>query len=443
MIKFLKLKKIFQDLKIRLQILKLKKIKIDLPGFKKYKLYYYIGSGVIVLLIIGLIIFSFTPRDHIDEFFSKTSGFTNSGDQEFMLLYSAFEKENYTMIIDFTKKYFKDHKLDKDNLKLLVLKIDSMEKYCRQLKRQKDKSRWKSARKYGLINAKGQIEYQYKDAKSLWETFPNSKFGKKAFFNYIKYIYKPKEKINSYEEFADKLKDKSLLNQIRFELSNLYLSELNDLKGKALDKLYALYTKLMKTEYKRKVLTNFYLLKFMQNQNRQSYENDIKGQLSNTDMNGIMANYLMGELKFMDKNHHEAKSYFMKTKKMLKKMNPSESIPVIACRMENFPEENLKILVKTVNRKITLINKIAEYRNNFNNKKVAIVSGERVRIRKNPVINLKNIITTLSFGDKVRIIKKSAEQDTLENENNFWYYVELNDKSQGWVFGKYLQFFIY
>ena len=372
---------------------------------------------------------------------SETSSFTNSMDQEYIHISSELDRGNYTRVIDFIDDFFNKNSLDEDNFKILLMKVDAKEKLLKELNKRGGKEKDSKAKKYGFTKRKNRIYYDYKELKMIWKEFPNKACGMDAFNKYINNS-DAKEKMNSYEKFPDNIKDKKVKNRLRLELSDIYLPGLVDFKGKKAKKLLKLYNKLLNTEYRNSIIVNSIILEYKITKNRDNYKKEVAALLNERNAVGMTANYLMGELEFIEADYKEAEDCFKRAKSMLKYVQ-KEDAPLLLRELEYFQGESAEYLKISISKKIRLIEKLLKYDETLKGKKIAFITGERVRIRKDPVIVKQNVISTLNYGDKVTIVKRSEKMEKLENENNYWYKIQLIDNTTGWVFGKYLLFFLY
>lgn len=374
---------------------------------------------------------------------SGYAGHTNNGGQEYILISYEFEKKNYAKVIDFINEFFDKNTLNENNLKILLLKIEAKEQLLQEINKKNRKTRKNTAKKYHFKMKNNKIFYNYEELRAIWEKFPGTSYGKDAFHKYIENIDDYKEKVNSYEEFVDNIKDKKLKNKLRFELSDLYLQNSIDLKGKKAEKLSNLYEKLLKTKYKNDILINSLILKYKITGNKTYYKREITTLLSEKNSNGMIANYLLADIAFINNNLDESKKYFKTAKKKFKYFKEDDNIPLLFAQLERIYDPTVNNLKSAVDKKIYLIEKLLKYKKSFKNKNIAYISGERVRIRKKPIISKQNIINTLNYGEKVMIIKRNDKKEKIDGEENYWYHIQLVDNTIGWVFGKYLSFYIY
>lgn len=72
---------------------------------------------------------------------------------------------------------------------------------------------------------------------------------------------------------------------------------------------------------------------------------------------------------------------------------------------------------------------------NINSEDWPYVNEDNVRVRSYPSIEHSKIITKFSTGKKVNVIEK-----TVNEKNELWYQVRINENSVGWMFGEYISF---
>ena len=63
------------------------------------------------------------------------------------------------------------------------------------------------------------------------------------------------------------------------------------------------------------------------------------------------------------------------------------------------------------------------------------VNDDNVRVRTYPSIEHSKIITKYSTGKKVNVLKK-----TVNEKNELWYEIKVDDEQWGWMFGEYISF---
>lgn len=373
----------------------------------------------------------------------RTTGFTNAADQEYILLSQEMDKHNYEKVIQFIESYFHKNDLEEDNIKLLILKTKAKEKVLKKLKKSMSKSSIKTAKEYDFKIIKNKITYQYEELKEIWQEFPNSSYGKESFNKYINNVVNPDKIISAYKTFTEKLKDETLKNQLKHELSEILLKNCTDFKGKTAGYLNTLYNDLQQTEFYKNVLFDAIILKYKFSDDREAYKKELKTYIKTKSSKGFIANYLIAEAEFIDTHLEKAKEYFEQASKLYKYTKSKEKMPLLLFKMEEHPSRSIKHMKASIKTKIRLVNELIKYNKSLNNKKIAFITGERVRVRKNPIISKKNVMTTLNYGDKVTIIKKNDKKTKIEGQDNYWFFVQLMDNTTGWIFGKYLLFFIY
>lgn len=63
------------------------------------------------------------------------------------------------------------------------------------------------------------------------------------------------------------------------------------------------------------------------------------------------------------------------------------------------------------------------------------VNDDNVRVRTYPSIEHSKIITKYSTGKKVNVLEK-----TVNEKNELWYQIKVDDDQWGWMFGEYISF---
>lgn len=63
------------------------------------------------------------------------------------------------------------------------------------------------------------------------------------------------------------------------------------------------------------------------------------------------------------------------------------------------------------------------------------VNDDNVRVRTYPSIQHSKVITQYSTGKKVEVIEK-----TVNDKNELWYEIKIDDSVYGWMFGDYISF---
>lgn len=66
-----------------------------------------------------------------------------------------------------------------------------------------------------------------------------------------------------------------------------------------------------------------------------------------------------------------------------------------------------------------------------------VVTAESLRLRLQPSLRAK-ILSNLSRGDVVKILKRGEVQESINGETDFWFKVTIEGVS-GWVFGSHLE----
>lgn len=69
--------------------------------------------------------------------------------------------------------------------------------------------------------------------------------------------------------------------------------------------------------------------------------------------------------------------------------------------------------------------------------KNAVLNDTNVRLRIKPNLNCDTWVN-LNKGTKVKIKDKSSEKYEINGEKWYWYYVDIENYPDGWVYGKYL-----
>lgn len=71
----------------------------------------------------------------------------------------------------------------------------------------------------------------------------------------------------------------------------------------------------------------------------------------------------------------------------------------------------------------------------FNEKVVGEINDDKLRVRKEPRIG--EVLGHVNKGDRVIILGKSENKDTIDNFNDYWYKI-MFDGIEGWVYGGYV-----
>ena len=69
----------------------------------------------------------------------------------------------------------------------------------------------------------------------------------------------------------------------------------------------------------------------------------------------------------------------------------------------------------------------------------AIITAPHLRLREEPSENAR-VIRYLQSGFVLEILSKTRKLETVEEEDNYWYQIQVDGLS-GWVFGAYLNIF--
>lgn len=368
---------------------------------------------------------------------SHQTGFTNIADQEYIMISQEFDTKNYDKVIDYVDKFFKENSLKEENVKLLNLKAEAKARLANQLK---DSKKYKDRiEKYGFKIIKNRVVYGYEEYITLWEEFPETEYGKAAFLKMISISSNVKDRIDYYKKYMDLIKDKIHLDSLKYELSKIYLTDYK----KYITELIKLYNDLMPGEYKEDVILNYYIIKFKLDKDFESYRNNLKSLILEKNSNAVLANYLLGDLTFIENNLDEAKKYYGDAKNQIKNVKEKQMGKGMVISFGIISDVLMEKIKMNIVHKLVLIDKVLSYRKNLIDKNFAIVNGERVRVRKDPVVVRNNVVTTLNYGDRVILIKKKEKADKIDGEESYWYFVQLMDNTSGWIFGKYLMFFTY
>jgi uncharacterized protein YgiM (DUF1202 family) len=66
-----------------------------------------------------------------------------------------------------------------------------------------------------------------------------------------------------------------------------------------------------------------------------------------------------------------------------------------------------------------------------------IINDDHVNVRENPDTN-SAVLTQVSKGTPARILDKTAKPETIGGQTTVWYNVRLWDRTEGWIFGAFL-----
>ena len=79
--------------------------------------------------------------------------------------------------------------------------------------------------------------------------------------------------------------------------------------------------------------------------------------------------------------------------------------------------------------------------NNFvisgNPKQLGIVKTNSLNIRNNPTL-ASGVVASIHKGDMVEIVDKSKSKVNINNMNDYWYLLKVNDNDTGWAFGHFI-----
>ncbi len=352
-----------------------------------------------------------------------------SVEQELIYISQEFDEGNYQNIIKFVNKYFKENKLNKSNLKLLFIKAKASEKLVKRLKKSKSKNRFKIAREYNLIDNKGRISYSYFDYKKIWEEYPETSYGKDSFSIYYAHLSDRKAKIEALEEYLDNVDNQGY----QFKLFDLYMKEiLQNNKNKYYSKLKKIYKKLkkngrVKLDY---ILISKYLNKIDEDEFNEELDNIIKKEK----FYSKVAEYIKGENFITEFKYFKAKEYFNKVRNNKSKF---KKLPLYLQIKENI--KGKEDFYNNIMDKYKVAKEVIKFALKYKkSKNKGIITGLSVRLRSKPEVKRKNVITTLNYGEKVIILKRSKDMVEINKYKNYWYKIELMNNKTGWIFGKYI-----
>ncbi len=134
----------------------------------------------------------------------------------------------------------------------------------------------------------------------------------------------------------------------------------------------------------------------------------------------------------------KALSYYQKASKLFTDKDFSDSK-----LMALMPEiDNISAYKDRVKKMAGILKTEVFYSQMMKKHKIAIIAADGVRLRKTMESGTsKNIIITLSAGDKVLYVKRSDQKETLDGYNDYWYMIRLRNGNEGWIFGKFLLVF--
>jgi hypothetical protein len=66
-----------------------------------------------------------------------------------------------------------------------------------------------------------------------------------------------------------------------------------------------------------------------------------------------------------------------------------------------------------------------------------VIRTNSVNLRKEPLLN-SSVITNLTKGEIVEIIEKTDKKQKINNMNDYWYHLKVDDNKSGWIYGYFL-----
>jgi hypothetical protein len=69
--------------------------------------------------------------------------------------------------------------------------------------------------------------------------------------------------------------------------------------------------------------------------------------------------------------------------------------------------------------------------------RAGVINDTRVRLRTRPDLK-SEVLTFFNFGDKVKVIRVSAEKQNIDGVESYWCKVRSDNNPDGWVFGAYV-----
>ncbi len=365
--------------------------------------------------------------------------------QELLFITQEFESKNYENVIKFVEDFFEKNEINQESVQILFKKGEALQKLAQKLNKKYSKENIKIAKKYGLKIKNKKIYYDYKDFKIISEKFPDIQIGKKSFKIWYASLTNINDKISALEDYIKRVKNKS---NLQLELSDLYIEKLFAHNNEKIsDKLIKLYKEIINSASNPKeksiAFINKNILLLSKQKDLSKIEEEILTFKCKLPLYNSIKYYMLGEIAFLDERLEKANKFFKKSLKFIKKVeNNSKEIPSLLVKFESLPDSTLKTFKQEIIKKIALIKSLISYRKNLVDKKIAFITGKRVRIRKTPYVGKKNIITSLNYGDKVIIIERSDKPYEVKGKRNYWYKVELKDGTIGWIFGQYLTSFL-
>ena len=104
---------------------------------------------------------------------------------------------------------------------------------------------------------------------------------------------------------------------------------------------------------------------------------------------------------------------------------------------DTYPPDDEKAVKKIIENisKQSIIHKYVEDRRS---KKIGIVINSRLRVRENNSLDT-NIVGLLEINEKVYILDKSPQKQTIDGVSDCWYKIDNGRSLRGWAFGGFLK----
>ncbi|MBN1899229.1 MAG: SH3 domain-containing protein [Spirochaetes bacterium] len=365
--------------------------------------------------------------------------------QEIILINQEFESGNYEKVINFINEFFEKYELNDSNAKLLVKKAQTYEAIVEQANkiRSKDEKK-KIAKRYHLDLVQGDLDYDGEDLVPVWKKFPNSEIGKISFDQWFETRTNISERISSLEKYIKGLNDKA---KWQLALSELYIQKFISNSKKYSLKLLELSDQIMRSKAnsteKAEAFINKNIILLKQQEDLDRIYKNLEGFESRSKFYLALKYYILAQIALSRDRLDKAKEYFEKAVDFLRKAEKKKAdLPALLVNYEDLPDSTKATLQKEIAKKIQLVKYLLRYNKKLKDKKMAYVLGKRVRVRKDPSVRKKNVITSLNYGDKVIVVERSDTIEEINGEKNYWYKVELKDGITGWIFGKYLTLFL-
>lgn len=364
--------------------------------------------------------------------------------QELLFINQEMAKKNYDNVVKFIDEYFKKNDITVTNAKLLIDKAEALKKIINYANKKDYKNRKEIAKQYGLKIKNKQLYYDYQEYKDIWKNVPDSKIGRESFVIWLSYLEDNDSRIAYLEKFLDKVKDEV---DLKMQLANLYMDKIGLKKDKYIRKCLLLFSDIAKTanddKDKSVAWINSIILQYLNDKNIEKFKNNLESYSASLNIHKSVKYYLLSEILFMKGHLKESLSDLRQAMRFLKKdKSGDDEVPMMLVKIKEIPEKSKDALKYSIEKKSNLIQTIIEYRNSIKNEKIGYIIGSRVRVRKSPLINKNNIITSLNTGDKVIIVKTSDTLELIKGKKDYWYQVKLKDGTYGWIFGKYITIFI-